>query len=537
MTSATSPRREPLPDRRSPGALLGFAVVATLLAVAYTLYTQHVWEDYFITFLHSRNLVEGHGLVFRPGERVHGFTSPLGVLLPAFCFWVTGGESHVPALWLFRAFSIAAFAAGGVLLLRASREATPHHRHEGTFLGLLYLLHAPLVDYTINGMETGFMALFVAWAFLLAVRGIERHWLALGLAWAALMWTRPDSCIIIAVLAMAVLVFPATTRRAEIGAIVKAALVCAGAYLPWFVWAWWFYGSPVPHTIIAKSDVIGGPLLQLKIVAVEVADRYFMSAARAFQPIYYKGFGEWYPGLVPVSHGLGIFAACYWLIPVRDRAGRLASLCFSLLAFYLTAIPTPYPWYFPPAAILGLFATVRGVLTLADELRERHPRSHVAALAILSVIAAERTAYLAGTAYQMRIQQAEIETGTRTEVGRWLRDHVRPGERVYLEPLGYIGYFSRAKMLDWPGLASPEVVRVRREKKVGYVTILPELKPEWLVLRPGEVDAMAKSAEFRDHYAPVTTFDARPRLARYRRIPGRSYVENDAVFTVYRRHD
>ena len=48
---------------------------------AYTLYTNHIWEDFFITFRHSQNLCEGKGLVYNEGERVHGFTSPLGVLL------------------------------------------------------------------------------------------------------------------------------------------------------------------------------------------------------------------------------------------------------------------------------------------------------------------------------------------------------------------------------------------------------------------------------------------------------------------------
>jgi hypothetical protein len=67
-------------------ALPLFAVVAVLVPLLYALYTGHIWEDYFITFRHSQNLCEGHGLVYRPGERVHGFTSPLGTLLPALCY-------------------------------------------------------------------------------------------------------------------------------------------------------------------------------------------------------------------------------------------------------------------------------------------------------------------------------------------------------------------------------------------------------------------------------------------------------------------
>ena len=58
-------------------------IAALLLALGYALATDRVWEDYYITWKSSKNLAEGNGLVFHPGERVHTFTSPLGVLLPA----------------------------------------------------------------------------------------------------------------------------------------------------------------------------------------------------------------------------------------------------------------------------------------------------------------------------------------------------------------------------------------------------------------------------------------------------------------------
>jgi len=49
-----------------------------LVGLVFAAFTQHAWEDYWITFRVSRNLATGHGLVFTPGERLHSFTSPLG---------------------------------------------------------------------------------------------------------------------------------------------------------------------------------------------------------------------------------------------------------------------------------------------------------------------------------------------------------------------------------------------------------------------------------------------------------------------------
>src|SRR3954468_18503114 len=98
--------------KRTPWALIAAAFAVPLL---FALITNHAWEDYFITLRASRNLVEGHGLVFNPGERVHTFTSPLGVLIPALCTWIAGVHHEEAALWLFRIINAALLAAAALL--------------------------------------------------------------------------------------------------------------------------------------------------------------------------------------------------------------------------------------------------------------------------------------------------------------------------------------------------------------------------------------------------------------------------------------
>ena len=65
-------------------------VAAVAMAVADVVVTGHAWEDWYITFRHSRNFVDGHGLTFNPGERIHGFTSPLNTFLPAIGYALSG---------------------------------------------------------------------------------------------------------------------------------------------------------------------------------------------------------------------------------------------------------------------------------------------------------------------------------------------------------------------------------------------------------------------------------------------------------------
>ena len=89
--------------RRQPWWLAALLPVST--ALVYALYTHQIWEDYLITFRHTANLVQGRGLVYQPGEHVHGFTSVLNTLLPALPYWITG--SFDATIWCFRLCSLA----------------------------------------------------------------------------------------------------------------------------------------------------------------------------------------------------------------------------------------------------------------------------------------------------------------------------------------------------------------------------------------------------------------------------------------------
>ena len=70
---------------------------------------------------------------FNPGERVHTFTSPLGVLLPALCTWMAGADHEAAALWLFRLLNAALLGAMAWLNpVAAYMEA----RRAGTIVGI-----------------------------------------------------------------------------------------------------------------------------------------------------------------------------------------------------------------------------------------------------------------------------------------------------------------------------------------------------------------------------------------------------------------
>ncbi|MGB8368117.1 MAG: hypothetical protein ACLPYZ_02425 [Limisphaerales bacterium] len=537
-----------------PAATVVMAVF--LFGLVFAIYTQHVWEDYWITFRCSRNLATGHGLVFTPGERVHSFTSPLGVLLPAGFSWLTGNESDELALWLFRLTSLAALAAGmGLLFLLLQR--LQQHRLAIWLTVALLGLDAKLVDFSINGMETGLLFFFLA----LTIHGLvvpgSRQILRIGVGWAGLMWTRPDSFVYIAALGISALLFSpnrtAGQSRKELWkTLLAACLVCTVLYLPWFLWAWSYYGSPVPHTIVAKGTNLPPFSLSAQLFDLLVFPGTLLidvtSLLWVFTPTY-AWFGGWPGSIFLLCTVLGIVAALAWPFPPLRPQTRQFSMVFFLGNFFLTAVLKEYyPWYLPTVAVFG-YLTIGLIFDQALCSALRLPQCgwvggwlcHLPkALRISAVgLVIGQAAVTICVARQMRVQQQLIENGLRCQIGLWLRAHARtPHDTVMLEPLGYIGYFSGLKMLDYTGLASKEVVEVR--KRLGPYRenqIFLELKPDWLVLRPSEIEteSFVQRGPLQENYDQVQVFDASEKIHDLGWLLGRPYFERDQTFLVFHR--
>ncbi len=534
------------------------AAVAALVPLAFAAFTGHAWEDYFITLQSSRHLVEGQGLVYHPGERVHTFTSPLGVLLPAACTALAGPDREEAALWLFRLINAAVLAAAAGLLWRRAESLGLGAVGRVVLFGLLFL-EAKLVDFSINGMETALLVGLALWLWseLEAPAGPRPGRVALAVG--GLLWTRPDAFLLGgALLAARVLVRggPLAPDRGSEGApgavpagggpgharppapwavLIRGGLLGGLLYLPWFAWAWWYYGSPVPHTVLAKSAYTP-PVDLANLILLPWQTLLGRSMlVDLFLPAYWN-FGGWPAFLPVVAHALTGLAAFAWLAPGLAVPARRASLALFLGMFYLCSILL-FPWYVPPwtaLAAIVLAWLADGLHRAAGELGWRHLALIVRTGAI--AVVALQLAVLGGVAWQMRVAQQFVETGGRRALGEWLRANAAPGDTVFLEPLGYIGYFSRLKTYDFPGLSSPEVVAAVRGGARRYADVIARLRPVWVVLRPSEAarGEFAETGVLRD-YALVRIWDARPQLDRIGLLPGRAWVEGEACFLLFRR--
>ncbi len=212
-----------------------FAILAIVLAAALS----WIGDDAFISFRYARNLAEGHGLVFNPGERVEGYTNFLWTVLfaPLIKLGLDPAQTSI-------VISMACYL--GVIGL-TWRCLAPGDRPADAIPLAPIVLAAGYVfaSYATSGLETMFGTLLVVAAFC-AARG-ERPLLAGALGIAATM-AHPDHAIFYAGLGLTLLI-----HRRRIAPLVLYALPFVLVFVPYYAWRTHYYGDVYPNTYYAKS--------------------------------------------------------------------------------------------------------------------------------------------------------------------------------------------------------------------------------------------------------------------------------------------
>jgi hypothetical protein len=514
-------------ERAVRGVVLGLVSLALVLPLAFAAITSQAWEDFYIAYRHSVHLAEGHGLTYQVGKRIQGFSSPLATLLLAAAHRLAGG-SETGALWAFRIASAGAYAVGLYAILRASLRSGAARSWAALVLpALVYLLDLKSVSFSANGMETGFVLLFLAGS-LACLAGPGRGF-ALGALWAGLLWARADGFVYVGAMALAALAFGRPRRQALPG-LLRAAGVCGVLYLPWFAFAWSYYGSPIPQSVAAKAVNTG---LHNVADLAQVVER--IPEVLGF--LYLRPYAQYQASSLVAHAGAlaGGVASVYWLLPRGRAFGRVASLvtCFGVV--YLAFMPQTYPWYYPAVVVASLPA-LSALLSDLGALRRFSPalrRGAFATACLVTVVA------LGGPWREFvtvaRVMQRVSEDGNRRPLGLWLAANAGSVDRVYLECPGYIGFYSGLEMLDYPGLVSPAVVSARERLGDGFVVVGASLAPEWMVLRSAEIESFERRSAgwLARHYTLERSFDVSQELKRA--APDQPGILHDATFHVLRR--
>ncbi len=510
------------------GAFYIFSV-CMLVALA----TDHRWEDWYITFRASKNLALGNGLVFNIGERVMTYTSPLGTLIPAFIKYLLIDFSDDTSIWVYRIVCSIVLGLCSIPLYKTV-EVLKLDRLFYVFSLLLLSLSFIIVDNTINGMESAFMVFFECSLIYLIIAKPAYFRIKLGILFACFMFSRPDGFIYAGSILLGFALFSKfpsiQLNKSNFKDYVSAVGVGILLFLPWLLWTWYYYGTPIPHTIVAKSKQY-----DLAYFADSISNYVvnFKGSADIFLAPYGENFGGW--GVFGLgARVLSILSLFYWLNWKGNSIARSLSFATLCMIAYLNIVSGqgPAPWYLPSVAAPTLFI----LLFIFVDLRLRITQSYFFVFPILLIVFLSFNFYFAMRL--MRNQQKIIEWGNRKQIGLYLNQHKGPHDTVFMECLGYIGFYSNLKTYDFPGMSSPEMVATRKKLNTNnYGFLIQSLKPTWVVIRTFEKDNINKQVPnlLNGQYKLVKVFDKRLDIEHAQITYGEPYLIFDATFHLYKR--
>ncbi len=468
-------------------------VVGLVCRIGYWLVAGMVWDDARIFQRYAENLVAGHGLVYNPGESVWGFSSVIWQMIMAIgaLFPVTDGPIHAARLVALVAYVATHFHMAAIVDREVSQDCqrlTPWLR----VLPLWLLAVEPrTVSFSMSGMETSITLLAIAWIWNRASRGALG---GAGVLAAAAVLVRPELAIWGAALLASCLAVKPRIAVKEVG---WGALLLGAVVLPLSL----YYGFWLPHTVSAKMAGYQ--------VALDWAAR--MDAISILTPLNPDQIPSALKLPIRLTHALllaAIVSATLFSRTLTLGSRAMADATLIHLA-YLSSTPSFFGWYRPPATLaVGILAA----LALA-RLSLHQPRVAALALAGGYGVAAAFALLMPVFLLRDRVNHLAIEQGVRGAAGRWLAVNSAPDATVYTESLGAIGHQSRRRMLDYPGLVTPQAVRALKDTvpaQRDIATAIPMLKPDYLVLRAHEVDQCRSAMARAGGYVEVASFTAEP---------------------------
>jgi len=403
----------------------------------------YLLDDAFISFRYARNLVEGHGLVYNPGERVQGYSNLLWTAFAAGFLRI--GIDPLTGTRILGVGSYLMTTAAVAWLVVRQPVPQPLWRHLSLAIApLALILPAGFAGFAGTGMETSFVGLLglaLGWRGFLAPPRTGRDRAIFAALTMALVATRLD-CAPWVALAAVVMLWRPFVRVPETDGLRARGLATARLFAPsaaalalLLIGDLWYYGELLPNTYYAKVEGLQG---------LAIGWRY-LAAYLAGSPQVFVCLGLMAAGLLLAESG-----------EIR-RFILYAALCTGMHALYLVTVGGDFMHYrlmfhvYPllvAAAVAGLIAVDRkqaligllsssalAVSSLAPSVLDT--RYHMESLEEM-----HRCCAVPGIAYGRRLEQ------------------VLPADTVIATTMaGGIAYYSGLVTIDQLGLTDREVAR------------------------------------------------------------------------------
>jgi hypothetical protein len=386
-------------------------------------------DDFMISQRYARNLAQGHGLVFNPGERVEGFSDPLMVL--AVC---------LPLEWLHvegRQLGLFVWAVNGIVssLIALGLVFGPHGRGRPRVAGLIaaavYLSLPHHGFFARAGMEVYLQAL----CLMVVVARLREGGLAFYLALAALPVAHAIDLPLYCGAALVRLWEQRRRWRDEARALILAAM----PMLAYLVFRLAYYGQIFPNTYYLKAGDVMAPMRGL---------RYLLEGAAWIAPL------------------LGLGALALWKARAKGTPSflTLAVVVGPYLLFVIKLGGDNFQWY------RFVFILVPALLELTVEALASFEGAPWAAILLTGAglqLVANGWGYI--RAHEDNRWLLAWDRG-RVALGYGIKDNTEPGQAVALFGIGNAAYFGERYVIDMLGKTEPHIARrtPRRGWRVGH---------------------------------------------------------------------
>ncbi len=463
-------------------AILAILLALTLLIFAQTSHPIVPSEDAFITFRYARNLAEGHGLVWNPGEDpVEGSTEFLWVMLVAGVSKI--GPGIEASAWGLNIF----FAMLGVILVGLAAFYLSRRQALVVFFAAGAFAAGPIAYYVRAGFATTLFTLLITISFicqLLLVFSSHRErlrttaFIVLPLSLLLLGLTRPEGVLYGILSLSAILLLLDRSDRIRLLKTTALFLILPG--LVYFIWRWQYFGHFLPNTFYVKStggllhlrdiwDIYGmfnflAPLLLLiglglvgtkrkhglRMLVLLTPALLFPWAYLLIDQLQNMGQRFQYPVypvfLLAAAAALGVFKldrpANLTLATLRDNLAIYAGILLALFALFV-----------PTEKALYLELLVLAIILL--KVIERWAPLEISPTALQGVsllLLVAFTVFSIQQSYRLAAGFYPTQFDDRQTIGTALEPYADKGYTVVASEAGWIPFFSRWRAIDPFGL-------------------------------------------------------------------------------------
>ncbi len=415
------------------------------------------FDDAFITFRYARNLSQGLGFVYNPGQHVLGTTSPLYTLILALLAWLSNPDLLPVGSFLI---SIVADALNVWLIYRLA-EWIFKDRVIAGLAAIIFLLQPFRLNVASGGMETSLFITFLLSSYDRYLLGDRSQSTSI---WSALaILTRPD-----AVLALIPLFIDWFFNDRK-GFFRSAALTVL--YIsPWLIWSILYFGTPIPHSIIAKTVSYKEP-----------------AGLGVYYLLTFLGTGTIGPYLTPLYlipgllFGLPVILIGFWNLAKRCLSGLVVASYPLLYALVMSLVnPAMYfSWYYSPLIPGLIFLMIAAVWY--SPIKKRKPRISIIFILALYLLVFPR--FLLTQSPTWPLSRAR-EAAFWEVCAKMSNENIR-GKLVLTPDIGVLGWcLENVHILDPIGIVSPEAINYSRDLPSGqYISpqLITDLEPDYLI--------------------------------------------------------